>query len=84
MLYQLPNGRTIQMSIETYLSLSDDEFRELTGLGYGKEINNPLFNSSINDGEEEIIEDLYLLENDNSDINDLLSKEQPPMLDLED
>jgi hypothetical protein len=33
MIIQLPNGRIIECSVEQYLSLSDDEIKDLNGLG---------------------------------------------------
>jgi hypothetical protein len=47
MIIQLPNGRIIECSVEQYLSLSDDEVRELNGLsaGYTKEVGDPFYNS---------------------------------------
>ena len=47
MLYQLPSGRTIELSMEQYLDMTDDELRELDCLGstHTMEINNPFFGS---------------------------------------
>lgn len=47
MLYQLPDGRTVELSIYDYLSLSDEELRNLVGTHYGSEINNPSYGSII-------------------------------------
>ena len=46
MITQLPNGRIIECSIEQYLSFSDQEIRELNGLGsaYTKEVVDPFYN----------------------------------------
>ena len=46
MIIQLPNGRVIECSVEQYLSLSDDEVKELYGLSsaYTKEVNDPFYN----------------------------------------
>ena len=33
MIYQLPNGRIIEMSLETYLDLDENDFKDLNGLG---------------------------------------------------
>ena len=43
MIYQLPNGRIIEISVEQYLSLSDDDINELNGLGaaYTSDCHNP-------------------------------------------
>jgi hypothetical protein len=35
MLYQLPNGRVIHLSIEEYLSLSDNDIQDLNGMNIG-------------------------------------------------
>ena len=47
MLYQLKNGRTIEISIEQYLDMTDEELEDLEGLGMNNtmEINNPFYNS---------------------------------------
>jgi|TARA_R100001443_G_C3363338_1_gene179508 hypothetical protein len=49
MIYQLPNGRIIEMSLETYLDLDDDEIRELNGLGkeFTSDITNPFHKSTL-------------------------------------
>lgn len=46
MLYQLPDGRTVEISLEDYLSFSDADLDALIGLNYGVEINNPMYGSS--------------------------------------
>ena len=45
MLYQLPSGRTIEISVEQYLDMTDDELRELDCLSstHTMEINNLFF-----------------------------------------
>jgi len=47
MLYQLRSGRTIELSIEQYLDMTDEELEDLEGLGMQNtmEINNPWSNS---------------------------------------
>ena len=46
MIYQLPNGRIIEMSLEQYLDLDEQDFRELNGLGkeFTSDITNPFIN----------------------------------------
>lgn len=46
MLYQLPNGRTVYLTIEEYLNLSDSDIQFLVSNCYGQEILNP-FHGSI-------------------------------------
>tara|TARA_R100001443_G_scaffold115862_1_gene134678 strand:+ start:247 stop:513 length:267 start_codon:yes stop_codon:yes gene_type:complete len=45
MIIQLANGRIIEISTEQYLSLSDEEIRDLEGLSshYTKEVGNPFY-----------------------------------------
>jgi hypothetical protein len=47
MIIQLPNGRIIECSVEQYLSLSDQEIKDLNGLSsaYTKEVGDPFYNS---------------------------------------
>jgi hypothetical protein len=49
MIYQLPNGRIIEMSLEQYLELDDADIRDLNGLGkeYTSEAPNPFYKSSL-------------------------------------
>lgn len=37
MMYQLPNGQVIHLSIEEYLSVSDEELNSLANCGYGED-----------------------------------------------
>ena len=47
MLYQLKSGRTIEISIEQFLEMTDEELEDLEGLGmhHTMEINNPFYNT---------------------------------------
>ena len=49
MIYQLPNGRVIEMSLEQFLELDDQDIRELNGLGkeFTSEAPNPFHKSAI-------------------------------------
>ena len=47
MLIQLPNGKTIEMSVEEYLDMSDSDLQYLNSLNYGNEIENPFFGSAV-------------------------------------
>jgi len=47
MLYQLPDGRTVDISIEQYLSFSDEELKDLICFNHGAVVNNPMYGSSI-------------------------------------
>jgi hypothetical protein len=47
MLYQLPNGRTIEMSVEQYLDMTDDDFAYLIAHNFGDELEDPWFGSVL-------------------------------------
>lgn len=60
MLYNLPNGKVIEISVEEYLDMSDEELEYLIALNYGENIENPFFGSVLQkqppiDREEPII-----------------------------
>ena len=78
MLYQLPNGRVIEMSLEQYLSMSDQELRDLNGLGneFSSEVVNPFYKSSLKDISKGKVEKST---DDDSDIEYIQEKE--PSLD---
>ena len=68
MLYQLPDGRVIELSTEQYFDMSDEELRSLISTNYGENIENPFFVSVLQKpgamvaDEEEAIEDLINLD----------------------
>ena len=45
MLYQLPDGRVVEISLEDYLSCTDEEISSLVGYNIGMHINNPMHGS---------------------------------------
>ena len=47
MLYQLPNGRVIEISTEQYFDMSDEELEYLIAYNYGDLVENPWFGSVI-------------------------------------
>ena len=47
MLYQLPNGKVIHLSIDQYLSLTDEDIQYLISIDYGNVIHSPWVDSSI-------------------------------------
>ena len=73
MIYQLPNGRIIEMSLEQYLDLDEQDFRELNGLGkeFTSDITNPFYKSTLNNNKRE--------KPDQKDVWDL--NEREPSLD---
>lgn len=47
MLYQLSNGKVIEMSTEQFVEMSDEELEYLIGFNYGEVLENPWFGSAI-------------------------------------
>ncbi len=47
MLYQLPNGKVIEISTEQYLELSDEELEYLIAYNYGDTLEDPWFGSVL-------------------------------------
>lgn len=72
MLYQLSNGKVVEMSVEDYLSMSDADLQNLVGYNHGEFTNNPWLHSAL--GEEQIIDD---------DEEEALIKELDDVSDLE-
>jgi hypothetical protein len=48
MLYQLPNGKVIEISTEQYIEMSDEEFEYLIAYNYGDNLEDPWFGSVLN------------------------------------
>lgn len=59
MIYQLPNGKIINISIDAYLRMSDDDWRYINESEFGSNINNEnIFNVTEDTAESlEIIDD---------------------------
>jgi hypothetical protein len=47
MLYNLPNGKVIEISVEQYLDMTDEEFEYLLSINFGENIENPFFGSIL-------------------------------------
>jgi len=47
MLYQLPNGKVIEMSTEQFIEMSDEELEYLIAYNYGDVQENPWFGSIL-------------------------------------
>jgi len=48
MYYQLPNGKTIYLTIEEYLNLTDADIQYLVSLNVGESVLNPFKGSVVN------------------------------------
>lgn len=58
MLYQLPDGRVIELSTEQYFDLTDEELRSLISTNYGENIDNPFFGSVLQKPGAMVIEEV--------------------------
>lgn len=47
MLYQLPNGKVIEISLDQYLDMSDADFEAIISYNLGHELENPFFGSIL-------------------------------------
>lgn len=52
MLYQLPNGKVIEMTIEQYIELTDEDLEYIIAFNYGEFIENIWSGSIINKSNE--------------------------------
>jgi len=70
MLYQLANGKVVELSVEDYLDMSDADFQNLVGYNHGEFTNNPWLHSAL--GEEQVVDDEEeALIKDLDDVSDL-------------
>lgn len=70
MIYQLPNGKIIEMSTEQFVEMTDEDIEYFIAYGIGDEINNPFFGSVLISGDMSvnvIIEELDLLDTNSID-----------------
>lgn len=51
MLYQLPNGKVVNISVEDYLNLTDEDIQALVALNFGEYATSYWFGSCINQTE---------------------------------
>lgn len=57
MLYQLPDGRVIELSTEQYFDLTDEELHMLISTNYGENIDNPFFGSVLQKPSSMMVDD---------------------------
>lgn len=57
MLYSLPNGKVIEISVEQYLDMEDEEFEYLLSINYGEPIEDPFFGSILESKSKPQVED---------------------------
>jgi hypothetical protein len=67
--YQLSNGKTIYLTIDQYLDLSDDDIQYMISVDYGDQILNPFTDSAVVENVKEKYYDFDYLPDDESDDN---------------
>jgi len=67
MIYSLPNGKTINISIEDYLNLTDEDIQYMVAYNQGMLIVSPFYGSSINNKVKHTVIDITELIDDTSD-----------------
>ncbi len=86
MLYQLPNGKVVHLSIEEYLDLTDEDVQYLMSIDYGEHIRDPFTGSAVDRNTREKYYDFDFLNQDDEDVNDIISDDIPfdDIIDLSD
>ena len=75
MLYQLPNGKVIYLTIEQYLELTDEDIQYLMSLNAGEFALNPFTDSAVVENTKEKYYDFDYLTDDESD--NIISDDEP-------
>lgn len=60
MLYSLPNGKVIEISVEQYLDMEDEEFEYLLSINYGETIEDPFFGSILESKTKTQVDDEFV------------------------
>lgn len=94
MLYQLPNGKCVEISVEQYLRMSDEELDMYMAFNSGEEVNDPFALSvlrhgpsveKIEDDDLDFIQELRLEEDLGiKELTDLLPEEKLSDIDYAD
>ena len=84
MIYQLPTGKVINISIDQYLSMTDLDVQYLISIGGGDYATNPFTDSACIDNAKEKSYDFEFLSND--EIDDIADDSMPfdDIIDLTD
>ena len=77
MLYQLANGKVINISLDQFLELTDLDIQYLMSLDFGEHVLDPFTGSAVEKNCKEKYYDFDYLVDDESDINDIISDDEP-------
>lgn len=84
--YQLPNGKTVYLTVEEYLDLTDADIQYLMSLDYGESVLNPFYGSCVDKKESEKVYDFECLPESDDEIVNMPSDDIPfdDIIDLSD
>jgi len=78
MVYQLPNGKVIYITIDQYLDLTEEDIQYMMSINHGDHASNPFTNSAITENiKEEYYDFDYLNTDDNDDHEIDITDDQP-------
>ena len=85
MQFSLPNGKVVNLSLDEYLDLTDEDIQYLMSLDYGEYITDPFNGSAVEKSKKEKYYDFDYLPDDESD-DDVISDDDPfdDIIDLND
>ncbi len=77
MLYQLPNGKVVHLSIEEFLDLTDLDIQFLMSIDYGEHVIDPFTGSAVEKNTREKYIDIEFLPLEDYDLDDIPSDDLP-------
>jgi len=86
LLFQLPTGKTVYLTIEEYLDLTEQDIQYLISLDYGESILNPFSGSAVDKQVQDKHYDFDYLPLEDDEINNIPSDDTPfdDIIDLSD
>jgi hypothetical protein len=76
MQYQLPNGKVINLTIDQYLDLTDEDIQYFMSIEAGEHTINPFIDSAVHENTKEKYYDFdYFIDDESQD--DVISDDQP-------
>lgn len=82
MLYQLPNGKVINLTLDQYLNLTDEDIQYLVGLDYGSVIHSPWTESAVINNKKQVEEEDKSIDFE-FESDELSKADEQPMSDQE-
>jgi len=82
MLYQLPNGKVVHLTLDQYLNLTDEDVQYLVSLDYGSVIHSPWTESAVIDNSKQVEEEDKSIDFE-FESDELTKGEEQPMSDQE-